>query len=141
MVDVLQERVLKTLFVLIWTLALIHMTAEYFHLYFLIWWFDIFTHFLGGVWVGLSTIWIWYFSGYIGKVRIPGKRVLLTALLGGFAIGLVWEGYEYIIWMWSGAGLPKNYIGDTSLDLVMDVVGSFFGFLVFSFLQKKSIQE
>lgn len=140
-VEIIHERLLKTLFVLIWALALIHMTAEYFYLYWTFRWFDIFTHFLGGVWVGLATIWIWYFSEYLGKTRIPGKEVLLIAILGGLIVGCVWEGYEYVVWMWSGQGLPVNYVADSSLDLVMDVVGALFGFFIYSFIQKKVIKS
>ena len=128
MIELLQERVLKVLFVLIWALALIHMTAEYYHLYWTFRWFDIPTHFLGGVWVGIFAV--WYFSGYVNKTHVSNNRTVYVALLGGLFVGVVWELYEYGIWMWTGEGLPLNYAGDTALDLIMDFIGSFAGFLL-----------
>ena len=57
-VDDCQEKMLKILFVLIWVLTFIHMVAEYYHLYYHLSWFDIVTHFLGGVWLGLAVVWL-----------------------------------------------------------------------------------
>ncbi len=134
--ELFQERVLKVLFILIWILALIHMSAEYFHLYWLFKWFDLIPHFLGGVWVGLSGIWIWYFSGYFKNMELPDKNVVIIAILFGFIIGFVWEAYEYVIKQLSGAGLPVNYVFDSVLDLLMDVIGAFAGFLTFKYITK-----
>ncbi|KKS86003.1 MAG: hypothetical protein UV60_C0004G0080 [Parcubacteria group bacterium GW2011_GWA2_43_11] len=58
MIDLLQERILKLLFIVIWVLALVHMTAEYYYLYWTVRWFDILTHFLGGLWVGIAVVWV-----------------------------------------------------------------------------------
>ena len=130
MIETLQERILKLLFILIWVLALIHMTAEYYHLYWTVRWFDIVTHFFGGVWVGIATIWLWNFSGYIRKAHLPTKRTVYVALLGGLVVGLVWELFEYVVWFFTWEGLPLNYIPDTLLDLVMDFAGSLVGFVI-----------
>jgi magnesium-transporting ATPase (P-type) len=127
---VLQERILKTLFVLIWVLALTHMSAEYYYLYWRLGWFDILTHFLGGLWLGIASIWLLYFSGYVRKPQIPGNGAFLTSLFAGLLIGIVWELYEYVVWQWSGLGIPINYIPDTTLDLLMDFIGSGAGFFV-----------
>ncbi len=132
--ELLQEKILKILLILIWSLVLIHMTAEYFYLYWLFKWFDIFTHFLGGVWLGLASIWIWYLSGYFGNMRMPDKKSIFIALGAGLLIGFVWEFYEFIIWQLSGKGLPINYIGDSSLDIIVDVVGAVLGFFILKYI-------
>lgn len=128
--ELYQEKILKTLLILIWSLALIHMTAEYYYLYWTIRWLDICTHFLGGVWVGVAGVWFWFFSGYMREPQSPEKHILPVALITGLVVGVVWELYEYVVWQLSGAGLPPNYIPDTSLDLVMDITGAFVGFFL-----------
>lgn len=73
---------------------------------------------------------------------MPTKRTLFVALVGGLFVGFVWEVYEYIVWIWTGEGLPPNYIPDTLLDLVMDFLGSFAGFLILKqFLFTSNIQK
>ncbi len=129
-----QERILKVLFVLIWALALIHMLAEHYHLYWTVRWFDLVTHFWGGVWIGLASIWVWYFSGYIQRARFPNGRVLALALLAGLVIGVVWEVYEFGVWKVVGRPFPENYIGDTQLDIVMDICGAYVGYLAYRIL-------
>jgi hypothetical protein len=131
---VIQEQVLKILFVLIWVLALTHMTAEYYYLYWRLDWFDILTHFLGGLWLGVASLWLVYFSGYVRKPQIPGNSTFLTTLFVGLLIGFVWEFYEYVVWQWSGQGIPLGYIPDTKLDLIMDVIGSGVGFFVVRYI-------
>jgi len=141
MIDLLQERILKLLFIVIWVLALVHMTAEYYYLYWTVRWFDILTHFLGGLWVGIAVVWVWYFSGYVRKMYMPDKSTVFVALLGGLLVGLLWELYEYIVWIVTDAGLPFGYIGDTILDLIMDITGAGVGFLILQyFVLKKPIE-
>jgi len=132
-----KEHLLKVLFILIWVIALIHMAAENFYLYWTYRWFDIFTHFLGGMWVGLAGIWLWYFSGYIREMHLPSKRAVLVALGVGISIGIVWEVFEFVVWQLTGNGLPINYIPDTALDLVVDAIGALAGFGLFQFFRRK----
>jgi hypothetical protein len=129
-----KENVLKTLLILIWVLTLIHMSAEYYYLYWIFRWFDIVTHFLGGVWVGLAGLWIWFYSGYVRAPSVPNTHAVLVALITGFVVGVLWEMYEYIVWQWSGFGLPINYYGDTLLDLCIDIIGAFGGYLFLQYL-------
>lgn len=132
-----KEHVLKVLLILIWILALIHMIAEYYYLYWIFRWFDMVTHFLGGVWLGVAGLWVWFYSGYIRKPSLPEKNIFLIALLSGVLIGIVWELFEYGVWQWSGSGLPANYYGDTVLDLCVDILGALMGAHLFTYLHKK----
>lgn len=134
--ELYQEKILKASFLIIWLLTFAHMTAEIYFLYWRLQWFDIVTHFLGGLWLGVTSLWFWYLSGYIGKIRFPDKNALFIALGAGLAVGLLWEVYEYGVWQFTGKGLPYNYIPDTILDLIMDVVGAGVGYLLFMKLIK-----
>ncbi len=132
---------LKILFVLIWALALTHMTAEYYHLYWVYRWFDIPMHFFGGMWVGLAVMWFCFRSGYVWKEQAPPFSVCAAALIGGFLIGFVWELYEYAVWQFAGKWLPDNYLHDSLLDLVMDVAGALTAYGGVVLFRKKSVSE
>jgi len=129
----LQEKVLKILFILIWVLAFLHMLAEAYYLYWTIDWFDIVTHFLGGLWLGIASLWFWYLSGYLHKAHMPNKKALYIALGAGIFIGIFWEIYEFTVWHLSGAGLPSNYVSDTIMDICVDFVGACVGYFSFIF--------
>jgi hypothetical protein len=130
-----QERILKFLLVLIWLLFLIHLTAEYYYLYWVFRWFDVVTHCIGGVWLGVAAIWFWYYSGYVHK-RINGSRFWIT-LLSGFFIGVVWEIFGFFIKISSENGLPINFLQDTILDMLMNTVGTIIGFGIYRLFLKQ----
>jgi hypothetical protein len=132
-----KEELLKVLFILIWVIALTHMAAENFYLYWTFRWFDILTHFMGGIWVGLAGLWVWYYSGYIREVRRPTSRAILVALGAGFVIGILWELFELVVWILAGTGLPSNYGPDTLLDLIVDMAGALAGFGLWRFLARR----
>lgn len=132
------DTLLKTLFIFIWTIALMHIAAEQLYLYWTYRWLDIPMHFLGGAWVGLAALWLRYYSGHLRKKDGPATRPLLVALVGGLAFGFVWEAYEFLIWMIGGAGLPLNYVSDSLLDLVMDVCGAMFAYGIYMRLLARS---
>ncbi|KKS84659.1 MAG: hypothetical protein UV60_C0017G0001, partial [Parcubacteria group bacterium GW2011_GWA2_43_11] len=72
---------------------------------------------------------------------MPDRSTVFVALLGGLLVGLVWELYEYIVWILTDAGLPFGYIGDTILDLVMDITGAGVGFLILQqFVFEKQVE-
>lgn len=98
-------------------------------LYEIIWWWDIPTHFLGGVWVGLFVAWFL-------QIRDAHFTVMRCAL-GAFAIGLMWEIFEY------GFGLGGNpamlYWVDTTKDLFVDVLGG--GIVGYALLLEKRLWQ
>ncbi len=108
------------LLVLASTVALLHSFALAFELYWILPWFDIGMHFFGGATVALLLYALMDF-----KVPVP----LLANSLGGFllvvlAIAIGWEVFE----VWVGIAMAPNYVLDTSVDIVMGLLGCFVGF-------------
>lgn len=124
---------LKVLFVLIWSIVVLDLLAQYLALYWVFRWFDLLVHFLGGLWVGLALLWLWYRSGYGRALSLPEGylRPLGIALAAGLAVGLLWEAYEFIIWFLSETGVPDNFTIDSLGDLVMDILGALLAALAF----------
>jgi len=107
-------------------IALFHWLANAYYLYFLWWWADILMHFLGGLFWGLAALWWIRFEIPISiRHRIPKFLVAFVVVLG---VGIAWEVFEKFFNIF-GAG---NYVLDTTLDLLMDIVGMLAAYLVFS---------
>ena len=128
------NKILKIIVFLIVIIAIIHITAYYFHLYLELWWIDMMMHFLGGAWVAAFILWAIFFSGFFNLKSSVGtvenKNTLLEFLLIAFVtvlfIGVVWELFEF------KAGLSffspitlsvKGYWQDTISDVILDLGG------------------
>jgi hypothetical protein len=107
------------IFVLIFGIAILNNIGNELFLYWRFWWFDIVMHFLGGLWVGLSALWIYYFSGFIKETKKDSSFIFLLSFLSVLVVGLGWEVFEFII----EVEFSSLYISDTSLDLIMDILG------------------
>ncbi|MEK7183610.1 MAG: hypothetical protein AAB776_03180 [Patescibacteria group bacterium] len=105
-------------------------------------WFDIPMHFLGGVVIALLALAIWNLC--IQKITFQpelksGWRFLVyvVGILGFVAIvGIAWEWYEFLFDNLVKAlsyNLPKTQmsIGDTMVDLLLDIAGGLTAFLLF----------
>lgn len=125
---------LRTLFIYIWVLALAHMMAQRLHLYWTYRWLDVPMHFLGGVWVGLAALWLWYYSGWGRRPGAVQHRPFLVALGGGLAFGLLWECFDFLVWSLVVGSFPQNYLADSVLDITMDVLGACVAYMVFYIL-------
>jgi hypothetical protein len=129
-----EDLLVRLLFLIIWLLAGLHIAAEYYYLYWTYWWFDVLTHFIGGLWLGIASIWLYYFSGYVRTMRPSLRQAFATALMAGLVVGIAWEVYEYVVWQLSGEGLPGNYVSDTLSDIMMDSIGAAAGFIVYRYV-------
>lgn len=110
-------------FISLVSLAVINNVAVKFYLYWQYLWLDIPIHFLGGVVVALGVLSVFAFHEEYTFVR-----GLVHTLAFVCIVGLLWEAFEFT------AGIPiieKNaVVADTILDLIMDVVGGFVGYLL-----------
>lgn len=76
-------------------------------------WWDVLLHILGGIWAGLFGAWL----GTILGIRVT----LIRCMVFAFAIGTVWEVFEYVAGM--GGSVFMSYQLDTAKDLLDDTIG------------------
>ncbi len=95
--------------------------ADYWHLYFYIWWLDIPMHMLGGFWVALTSL-VLYYTFPEGKEKDRSMIFVYTlAIASALTIGLMWEIYEFSVD--NIFSLALNKVGDTLKDLGDDFIG------------------
>lgn len=123
------------LFILISLISFLNKLGSNFDLYWRFWWYDIIMHFLGGLWIGLMVLWIYYLSGYFKKIKKDKSFIFLLSFLSVLIVGISWEIFEYLFEI----VFSNNYISDTSLDLIMDILGGLVASIVLLVLNKKSI--
>ena len=97
----------------------VHIIALTYSLYFLLPWLDVPMHFVGGVFSALVLIWFFFYSTYVGLSKSV-SQILVVGILGALLVGSLWELFEFI----SGVPREGKYVIDTTIDLVMDVVGA-----------------
>lgn len=112
-------------FLLVVGLLTVHFFALQNDLYWRYLWLDIPMHFFGGLWAALAVVWLFAWLSRQGTFA----RVMLAVL----AIGIAWEIFEVLIGMTNAT----NYTLDTSLDILMDILGGITGYA----LAKRVIQS
>ncbi len=110
------------------TLALVHVVATEFYLYWRYAWLDIPMHFLGGVVCIFGLAILPFF-----RIRIPKRyRTRFAYLIFAFLIGVLWEIFEYVYDIMNVNTLT-DLIVDTGMDLTFDILGALFGY---TFIQR-----
>lgn len=124
-----RNRLLFVLAALIVVIFALHILALALHLYWTLWWYDIMLHFLGGVFVGLLTLWFRFFSGYARAPHLSSETQLFALFIPiVLLVGIGWELFEYALGQnWSVEG----YWLDTGMDIALDVLGGAVAFLFF----------
>ena len=110
-------------------ISVLNTIAYRYSLYWSLWWFDIGMHFLGGVLIGLLFVWIMQFLFSTHARALSLTNTLIVVL----TVGIVWEVFEFVV----GARVFEHtaYVIDTTLDLVMDLVGALGAYFLFRFLR------
>ncbi|HET8574981.1 MAG TPA: hypothetical protein VFM02_02285 [Candidatus Paceibacterota bacterium] len=129
---------LLLLFWLLVFIGVVNFFAMEVHLYWDFPWFDMPMHFLGGLWSG--SIGLWFFllrlpeESRIEKTKQGPRRVhqsgifsvLATGILSGLLIGVLWEVFELLLYLYQIMPVGgANNILDTLGDLFFDTVGAF----------------
>jgi hypothetical protein len=105
--------------------------------------FDDGMHFLGGVFIGLATLYVYYASSYITPQHASFISRLIIALGGVALIGIFWEFFEYTLYAYVSpdTATAKLYLTqglpDTLGDLFADLSGGVFATILFSTLWHK----
>ncbi|MBI4156003.1 MAG: hypothetical protein HY507_02100 [Candidatus Zambryskibacteria bacterium] len=121
-----QTPLFKRFFILLLLVDLFFQIGLIFYLDWTTWWFDVVMHFFSGVLVAFAVILVWnYFRSIL---PVEKRKIVLTAILCAFVVGVLWEIFE----LYSGLTSFADgiwYILDTIKDLTMNIIGSFFGTL------------
>lgn len=117
------------------TIAVIHAKTVELYLFWTYPWLDLLLHFLGGLWLTVTSLWFFFFSDLF-KIRISKRNIFLVTLISVVVIGLSWEVFEIVIGVTLG---EPNFVTDTVSDLIMDFIGAFLGYKLFieSFLKNE----
>lgn len=103
-------------------LTILHLLAVNFSFYWSITEFDSLVHFIGGLLVSTLFLWFYFHSGIFMPETRKIVQHFLIAMLGTLFISVAWEIFEVVegiaVLSWS------EYASDTSLDLVMDLLGA-----------------
>ena len=99
-------------------IAVLHYAAVALYLYWSYWWFDNVMHFLGGLAIGLFLYWFFYRSNIVSSRQAPWALVIA----GTIVVGVGWEIFEYVMHFTYTS--KESYVFDTSLDLLMDLLGA-----------------
>lgn len=121
----MRHTLLRILAGLVLIIATLHAVAFQYSLYWHFWWYDILVHFLGGLFAGLLSVWIVFYSNYVRAPRITRGASLIVVIGGALVIGVGWEVFErFLGHTWS----PEGYWFDTGVDIFMDILGALLGF-------------
>ncbi len=112
----------RSLFSLIVVIAILHITAINFYLYWDFWWLDLIIHFLGGFWIALLVLWFISFSGYSAyRPRFYGYDITWAlSILASLGIAILWEVFEFQTGI---TVMSSRYWGDTLSDIFMGLTG------------------
>lgn len=100
-------------------------------------WLDIPMHFLGGVAMGMFGIALWMAA--VEDIRFKKSFLrqlhwwMIPLFVIGFVaiIGIAWEWYEFLFDIWFDTIVRQPSLGDTMVDLLLDLVGAFTAVLLF----------
>jgi hypothetical protein len=120
-----QKKLLFKIASLIVFIFIVNLLAMKFHWYSSLWYFDMITHFLGGIWLGLASVWLF-------RVRDFNFKNLAIVISIVLFIAVAWEFFQI--------GVDKVFSKDdlNYLDMYSDIFfGVAGGLTAFLYLSKK----
>lgn len=112
-------------------IGVLHKVALSLYLYWTTNWYDIMMHLLGGFWIGIVVIYIFFVSGYFSLPKENRLLVFLFTLSAVLVVGLGWELWELF------ARLTDVF--EDKVDTIMDVIVDFIGGALAFIYSKKYI--
>lgn len=109
----------------------VNILASKFYLYSSIWYFDLIMHFLGGAWLALFLIWFFY-DNFLKQGF--SKKNFWKVFLGVLFIGVLWEFFQ--VFVHDIFSKDEFDFIDSFTDVIADVLGGVFVFLVFKKILK-----
>jgi uncharacterized membrane protein YjdF len=117
----MNKRLLTLAFILVVLMGAVHFFASFFYLYWIVWWFDNVSHFLGGLMTGVLAFWA--LRRFVFRSYVLNFRGILTIILASvLVVGVGWEVFEKVFDI--AGGVPgESYMKDTTIDLIADLLG------------------
>ena len=117
-----RKKLITILISLIFGIFLVNFMANKFYWYSSIWYFDMIMHFLGGLWIGLASI-------YLFKISDKSVNTIFRVMLSVLLVGIAWEIYEIAV----NDVLAQNTFNylDTISDIFFDLGGGSTAILYF----------
>ena len=84
---------------------------------------------LGGLWVALTSLVIYYYTDWIKRKDRSALFVVAWVLASTFIIGIFWEVFEYSVEHF--VKLNDNGVFDTLKDLLDDMIGAVVAAIIF----------
>lgn len=109
---------------------MLNLFANAFYIYVSIYWFDMFMHALGGVFIAVTT------GALIARKSYTHTERFILLLLVVFIVGLGWEYYEYLVQFFIKA-VDLAKIPDSISDLICDMIGGTLGAIFVILSQKR----
>jgi len=130
------KKLFKNTILLFITIGILNFIGNTLLLYSGTFWYDKILHFLAGFVIAMTVV---IFYNMFSKVYSTSKtRLILIALLATIIVGLLWEYFEFYFDI-AILDNNRNYWTDTSLDLIMDFMGGFFGAIYSIKISNKNI--
>ncbi len=120
-----------TLLVLLVFMAAVHLVATYLKWYWSIPWIDRIPHFTAGALVALSSLWLFYLSGYFRLSKPSYGKMFFLSFSSAVVVGLLWEIFEVTFHITSLSS--PNYLSNNGGDMLMDMAGAVAGYAYFSY--------
>jgi len=117
-----RKKLFKTLTFLVVSIFLVNLIAVKLYWYSSIWYFDMFMHFAGGLWLGLAAIWLLFTENFY-------IRFVFKVMFGVLLIGILWEVFEILVNN-AIAQNPFNIL-DIVSDIFFDLAGGVTAVLYF----------
>lgn len=117
----------KYLLVLIIFIGVVNELANIFSLYWRIPWFDMPMHFLGGLWIGLTSLWLCSSCDSAKSLKI-----FTVSFLAVIIVGVLWEVFEFSIDTFLVVSSQNNTL-DTISDMMFDILGGVMAAVYFIF--------
>jgi len=101
--------------------------GEVYDFYTIFWWWDILLH--GGAAVGFGLIgFVLVFMMFQGdRFAAPHFAIAVFAFCFAIALGAMWEVFEFLMDQSFATNMQKSGLLDTMGDLIVDMIGAFFG--------------
>ncbi len=114
----MRQSLFRKSIILLVIIFLLNFFGSKFYWYGILWWFDMPMHFLGGIWVTLSALFIYIFRIPLKELKL--RPILIIGACSVLCVGFLWEVYEWTVQIiYPGAGLvtPLDSLSDFFFDL------------------------